>query len=166
MTQASDEQHRPVRRYKHSRWAIVKEYVPEPLAITDVPEVRRKMATISRKARLHPNDATPDNYRGSFLVDLGRVRTYPYPTRLWFDTSRRVYFKWFDEYVTTWEVSTKNGSVIEGWLNDYYRGQKERIKVFRKWEEAEELRKRKEAEEEERNCPCFILETVVWENND
>lgn len=41
-------------------------------------------------------------------------------------------------------MSIKNGSVIEGWLNDHYREQIER---------AEELQKPREAEEEERNRP-------------
>lgn len=151
MLKLSDEQHRSVRRYKHSRRAIVKEYLPKPLVFTDVPEIRRKMATVARKARLHPEDAKPDNYRGSFLVDLGQVRTYPYPKRLWSDTIRRKFFKSFDEYVTTWEVSVKDGSVVTGWLNDYF---KEQIK------RTEEFRKVIEAEEKERNRTPISLETI------
>lgn len=138
----SDEQYHPVRKYKYSRWAIVKDYLPDPVAITDVPEIQRKMANIARKARLHPKDAKPENYRGSFLVDLGQVRTYPYPKRLWSDTKRREYFKWFDEYVTTWEVSVKDGSVVEDWIGAYLKRQQQRTEEFRKWKEAEEEKQR------------------------
>lgn len=86
--------------------------------------------------------AKPENYRGSFLVDLGQGRTYPYPERLWSDTKRREYFKWFVEYVTTWEVSVKDGSVVEDWMGAYLKRQEKRTEEFRKWKEAEEEKQR------------------------
>ncbi|WEW60303.1 hypothetical protein PRK78_005788 [Emydomyces testavorans] len=113
----SDEQFRPLRRYDWlSRWAIVKDYIPNKVAITDVPEIRRKML-IARKALLHPEDAKPVNFRGSFFVDLGTVRTYPYPQRLWSNTERRDFFEWFDRSASEWEVSVTDGNVVEGWIN-------------------------------------------------
>ena len=112
----SDEQYKRVRGLGYSRWAIIKDYLPSPVSMQDVPDIRRKMR-IARKALIHPRDAKPDNYRGSFLVDLGRVKTYPYPRQLWSDSKRREYFKWFDIYASKWQESVRDGAVVEGWLN-------------------------------------------------
>ncbi|KAK2875346.1 hypothetical protein FQN49_001664 [Arthroderma sp. PD_2] len=122
----------------HSRWAIVKNYIPNPVTLDDVPEIRRKMR-IARKALLYPEDAQPRNYRGPFLVDLGRVRTYPYPPLLWSDTKRKEYFKWFDEYASSWEVSVRDGSLIEGWVNEKL---KQAIADVEAWNAKGEPRKR------------------------
>ncbi|KAM5489172.1 hypothetical protein MaudMau93_003669 [Microsporum audouinii] len=108
---------RPKFLQDYTPWAIVKDYIPHPVALTDVPEIRRKMK-IARKALLFPEDAQPRNYRGSFLVDLGRVRTYPYPRRLWSNSKRMEYFKWFDKDTSEWEESVRDGSVIDGWVNE------------------------------------------------
>ncbi|KAM5432112.1 hypothetical protein MferCBS31731_007613 [Microsporum ferrugineum] len=107
---------RPKFLQDYTPWAIVKDYIPHPVALTDVPEIRRKMK-IARKALLFPEDAQPRNYRGSFLVDLGRVRTYPYPRRLWSNSKRMEYFKWFDKDTSEWEECVWDGSVIDGWEN-------------------------------------------------
>ncbi|EEP82056.1 predicted protein [Uncinocarpus reesii 1704] len=119
----SDEQFKPLQRFSGlSRWAIVKDYIPNEVSISDVPEIRRKM-TIARKALLYPKDLQPRNFRGSFLVDLGAVRTYPYPPqRFWSNTRRREYFAWFDKDASQWEVSVRDGKVIEGWLNRMIKG--------------------------------------------
>ncbi|KAK2762192.1 hypothetical protein FQN54_001201 [Arachnomyces sp. PD_36] len=118
----SDEQFNCLREYDHvySRWAIVKDYIPNPIHISDVPDIRSKMR-IARKARLHPTDLKPENFRGSFFVDLGEVRTHPYPKKLWSNYLRRRAFVGFDESARSWEVSIKDGSVICGWLNGEYK---------------------------------------------
>ncbi|EER45402.1 conserved hypothetical protein [Histoplasma capsulatum H143] len=58
------------------RWAIIKDMIPDEISMSDIPEVRRKMQ-IARKALLWPGDVKPENYRGSFIVDLGNTITYP-----------------------------------------------------------------------------------------
>ncbi|KAE8306974.1 kinetochore Sim4 complex subunit Fta2 [Aspergillus transmontanensis] len=77
----SDEQFQHIQREwgtkRYSRWAIVKDYIPDRVVLSDIPDIKRKM-TIARKAKLFPGDAEPKNYRGSFLVDLGRTKTWPY----------------------------------------------------------------------------------------
>ncbi|PGG97274.1 hypothetical protein AJ79_09260 [Helicocarpus griseus UAMH5409] len=79
-----------------SRWAIVKGFIRDELAVSDIREIRRKMQ-IARKALLWPKDIKPENYRGSFLVDLGSTRTYPYIHRFWSNTSRREWFAYWEE---------------------------------------------------------------------
>jgi hypothetical protein len=117
----SDNQFKPIhRRRDYSRWVIVKDYIPDHVSLDDVPEIRRKMH-IARKAMLHPYDAQPRNYCGSFLVDLGQVKTYPYPKRLWSNSERRQYFAWFDEDASDWKISLQDGTVIHGWMNKLYK---------------------------------------------
>ncbi|KAI1993814.1 hypothetical protein LOZ53_002026 [Ophidiomyces ophidiicola] len=113
----SDAQFRPLRKHSNlTRWAIVKDYIPNKIAITDVPEIRRKMA-IARKALLHPQDVQPRNFRGSFIVDLGRVKTYPYPRPYWSNTRQQAFFPYFDKAASDWQVCVRDGEVIEGWIN-------------------------------------------------
>lgn len=119
----SDKQFRPICRPWGdvcSRWTIVKDYIADPLSISDVPEIQRKMR-IARRARLYPRDTRPQNYCASFLVDLGSVFTYPYIGRLWSDYRRRQYFADFDEYAASWQVSIRDGTVIEGWVNETFK---------------------------------------------
>ncbi|EZG04868.1 hypothetical protein H106_05728 [Trichophyton rubrum CBS 735.88] len=101
----------------HTPWAIVKDYRPNPMTLDDVPEIRRKMK-IARKALLFPDDTQPRNYRGSFLVDLGRVTTYPYPRALWSNEKRRQYFKSFDKEASEWVECVRDGEVISGSINE------------------------------------------------
>ncbi|RJE18084.1 hypothetical protein PHISCL_09575 [Aspergillus sclerotialis] len=80
----SDEQYRSLpRRYGFPliHWAIVKEYLPNPIQLSDIPEIVRKKE-IARQALMynpHNCDILPRNFRGSFIVDLGNTITYPYP---------------------------------------------------------------------------------------
>ncbi|OGM42743.1 hypothetical protein ABOM_008187 [Aspergillus bombycis] len=74
----SDEQFQPIdHRWgaeKYSRWAIVKDYIPERVSMSDIPEIQRKM-TIARRARLYPVDLQPRNYRAhSSLIWVARKR--------------------------------------------------------------------------------------------
>ncbi|PGH12766.1 hypothetical protein AJ80_06590 [Polytolypa hystricis UAMH7299] len=117
-------------RHDYDRWTIVKDYISEKLTLEDIPEINRKMQ-IARKAMLWPDDTRPVNYRGSFLVDLGRVRTYPYVRRLWSNTSRREWFANFDKHGTEWDISIWDGSVIETSINESpkeYRIEAEKIR--------------------------------------
>lgn len=61
----------------------------------------------------------PENFRGSFVVDLGRTRTYPYPQRFWSDTRRRAFFELFDEEVNDWQESVTDGKLVPGWMNEH-----------------------------------------------
>lgn len=70
------------------------------------------MATIARQALLHPADSEPRNYRGSFLVDLGRVLTNPYIRPMPSYTRRRELFTRFDELASDWQLSIEDRSVI------------------------------------------------------
>ena len=79
-----------------SRWTIVKYYISEPLRITDDPDIQRKMR-IANEALLYPRDVCPQNYRGTFLVDLSSVYTYPYIRRLWSNRRREEFFPDFDD---------------------------------------------------------------------
>ncbi|KAK2744909.1 hypothetical protein FQN55_006471 [Onygenales sp. PD_40] len=130
-------------RHEYDHWAIVKDYIAEELTLGHIPEIRRKME-IARKALLWPSDIGPPNYRGSFLVDLGRVRTYPYVRRLWSDTSRREWFAHFDKYGTSWDISVRDGSIIETSVN-------ERLKEY--IAEAAEMRKKRQEELNQRRKP-------------
>ncbi|KAK2755766.1 hypothetical protein FQN54_005916 [Arachnomyces sp. PD_36] len=115
----SDDQFRPIRRGNSgvSRWAIVKDYLSDPVQISDVPEIRRKMC-IAYQATIHPSDILPRNYRGSFLVDLGRARTYPYVKRFWSNRAFESCFTMFDETIEEWEIDDEDGSVVMGGTNE------------------------------------------------
>ncbi|KAK2861175.1 hypothetical protein FQN49_004466 [Arthroderma sp. PD_2] len=118
----SDEQFKPLLNLQrsYSRWAIVKDYIPNPVRIGDVPEIRRKMA-IARKAGIHPQDTQPRNYRGSFIVDLGRMLTYPYIGNLWSEYEYRKFFGAFDAEASEWEESIRDGTIIPRWVNEQFR---------------------------------------------
>ncbi|KAI2048660.1 hypothetical protein LOZ44_003870 [Ophidiomyces ophidiicola] len=104
----SDTQFQPLPKYSNlTRWAIVKDYIPHKVAITDVPEIRRKMA-IARDALLHPQDVQPRNFRGSFFVDLGRVKTYPYPELSWSTTRQQEFFPAFDREASDWQLIVRH----------------------------------------------------------
>lgn len=144
----SDEQFQPIRRYHSrgddiSRWAIVKDYLPDPVQITDTPEIRRKME-IAQRAVIHPLDIEPRNYRGSFLVDLGSVRTYPYVRRLWSDRAFGNTFEMYEKGIEMWEVDEVDGTVVQGGTNDGRRRFKE-----------EEAEIRRQAEEERANSKAL-----------
>ncbi|KAK2799475.1 hypothetical protein FQN50_008447 [Emmonsiellopsis sp. PD_5] len=134
MKLSSRQQQRPKHMLQYTRWAIVKDYLPDPVSISDVPEIREKMK-IARKALIHPNDTIPRNYHGSFLVDLGRVKTYPYPPQVWSNHERRQFFSWFDGWASRWEVSVRDGSVVEGWLNQEFIRSIEEVEARRKRDE-------------------------------
>ncbi|PGH15457.1 hypothetical protein AJ79_02434 [Helicocarpus griseus UAMH5409] len=136
MKLSTRQQQRPKAVLSFSRWAIVKDYLPNPVTLEDIPEIRRKMA-IPRKALMYPIDTQPRNYRGSFLVDLGSVRTYPYP--VWYRNEVRAFWSWFDKYVQEWEVSIRDGSVVEGWLNERFRAAIENRKIVGKVQEARKM---------------------------
>lgn len=96
-----------------SRWAIIKDYIPNETTAEDLPELQRKML-IARRARLHPRDLKPENYRGSFIVDLGEVRTYPYVDRLWSGRLRRRCFDCFNARSFAWELPDENERAVPG----------------------------------------------------
>lgn len=96
-------------RNEYTRWAIVKDYLPHPVRVSNVPEIRRKM-DIARKALIHPGDAQPRNYRGSFLVDLGRVKTHPYPLQMWSNRERRRAF------LLVRRIRKPVGGIYSGWV--------------------------------------------------
>lgn len=77
----SDDQYRRISgRYGFplSRWAIVKDDRPNPVQLSDVPEIVRKK-DIAHQALMYDSNMLPRNFRGSFLVDLGSTKTYTYP---------------------------------------------------------------------------------------
>ncbi|KAK2797936.1 hypothetical protein FQN50_009032 [Emmonsiellopsis sp. PD_5] len=86
---------------KVSPWAIIKDYLPDPATRADIPEMKRKMRLI-RKSWIFPQDLKPENYRGSFMVDLGCCKTWPYVKRMWSEVGRKSTFKDFDEDVEDW----------------------------------------------------------------
>jgi hypothetical protein len=75
-----------------TRWVVVKEYLPEPTNRSHMDTIVNNFR-IPREARILPWDMSPENYRGSQVVDLGRVLTEPHPE--WEDFE----FDWF--YTTT-----------------------------------------------------------------
>ncbi|KAK2807345.1 hypothetical protein FQN50_005500 [Emmonsiellopsis sp. PD_5] len=150
---------RPKNMCEYTCWAIVKDYLPHPVTISDVPEIRRKM-NIARKALIHPSDVQPRNYRGSFLVDLGRVKTYPYPPQMWSNQERKEFFPWFDGYASRWEVSIRDGSVVEGWLNKLFRENVVRLEAERKREE--EARKQEITAEPRLSSFQEVLPASQW----
>lgn len=81
---------------------------------------------IARQAHIYPSDIQPRNYRGSFLVDLGRARTYPYVKRFWSHRALDDCFSMYDECVGRWEVDDQDGSVVKGGTNEKRRRFKER----------------------------------------
>ncbi|KAK2810993.1 hypothetical protein FQN50_002586 [Emmonsiellopsis sp. PD_5] len=137
--QLSDKQFEPVRHLRdYSRWAIVKDYLPEPVSLDHVPEIRRKMS-IARKAKLYPEDIQPRNYCGSFLVDLGRVKTYPYPKRIWHMRRYKEYFPMIDRVVSDWQICTRDGDIVEGWVNEVFKRNRERLAAAAAEEESNKL---------------------------
>lgn len=127
------------------------------MSIDDVPEIRRKMS-IARGALLHPGDAQPRNYRGSFLVDLGRVKTYPYPRPFWSTSRKREQYAIFDEYASNWQVSVRDGTVVDGSLNELF---KQYIAEHAALEEGERRESycQEEAERKQSHCQEEISET-------
>lgn len=63
-----------------TRWAIVKEYISTPTVPSHIPTTLTNFA-IPRKAWMIPDDTRPQNYRGPYIVDLGKTITFPHP--LW-----------------------------------------------------------------------------------
>ncbi|KAK2758265.1 hypothetical protein FQN54_004110 [Arachnomyces sp. PD_36] len=120
-------------------WAIVKDYIPETVQLTDVPEIRRKME-IAYRASIFPIDILPRNYRGSFLVDLGSSMTWPYIRKLWgSDRAFDIEFERVDNLVSSWEISDVDGvTVVNGDENRIRRKLKEQEQRMRK--QAEELK--------------------------
>lgn len=148
----SDEQVHPVRRYllhgghtAATRWAIVKDYLPDPVQISDTPEIRRKMK-IAQTAVIHPMDIHPRNYRGSFLVDLGSVRTFPYVRRLWSDRAFGNVFEMHEKGIGAWEIDEADGKMALGGTN----AGRKRLK-----EEEAEMRRRAEEKANSRSLPSL-----------
>lgn len=102
------------------RWAVVKDLIREELTMNDIPEIRRKMQ-IARKALLWPRDIKSENYRGSFVVDLGSTLTYPYIRRFWSNTRRREAFAYLDKDISEWEPSLWDGKLINRYYNEMRR---------------------------------------------
>lgn len=61
-----------------SRWIIVKDYGTEPSNASHIQDVHTNFE-IAKRARILPRDVTARNYRGSKIVDLSDVLTYPCP---------------------------------------------------------------------------------------
>lgn len=60
-----------------TRWAIVKDYLPKPVQLSDVSEIVFKK-DITLRANICPFDVQSRNFRGSFMVDLRAAKTCPY----------------------------------------------------------------------------------------
>ncbi|KAK2757625.1 hypothetical protein FQN54_004594 [Arachnomyces sp. PD_36] len=155
----SDTQLKPIRRRirGNTRWAIVKDYLPDPVTLDDVPEIRRKMR-LAHEARLHLGDIQPRNFRGSFLVDLGCVKTYPYPKRLWFPRRVREGKTLHDEIVSKWQILVRDGTIVEGWVADYLNS------AFEEWatrEEKEKIEEKARMEASPRDQEISDTETIV-----
>ncbi|PGG98354.1 hypothetical protein GX51_06841 [Blastomyces parvus] len=132
---------------KFCRWAIIKDMIPDEISMSDIPEVRRKMQ-IARKALLWPRDVKPENYRGSFIVDLGSTRTYPEVRHRFWKTRRREDFASMDRYFADWEPSHRDGKLIEKYRNPI---PKEKLAAVTKPEE-ESLNKKQDEEENREDC--------------
>jgi hypothetical protein len=114
----SDEQLQPVHGEDYiTPWTVVKDYIPGPVQLSDTPEIHRKLE-IAQRAVIHPDDLKPRNYRGSFLVDLGNVRTCPYVKELWSDRVFERVFKRYDRVIGRWEIDDSDGSVVQGGTNE------------------------------------------------
>ncbi|EEH07261.1 conserved hypothetical protein [Histoplasma capsulatum G186AR] len=129
------------------RWAIIKDMIPDEISMSDIPEVRRKMQ-IARKALLWPGDVKPENYRGSFIVDLGNTITYPEIRRFWSNTRRREIFAGMDRCFSNWEPSDWDGKLVDKFFNDMH---KKNVAAAKKLEE--EWLKKKQDERENQEEP-------------
>lgn len=126
----SDEQYRPLlRRYGFppSHWAIIKDYLPNPIQLSDVPEIIRKKE-IARRALIynpHNSDILPRNFRGSFMVDLGSTLTYPYPL-YWSNWGFENAYETYDKWVTGFEPDDETGEIVIPGYNRLKRNGKEK----------------------------------------
>lgn len=93
------------------RWAIVKDYVPNPLRNEDISEVRRKLI-IPQRARILPTDFHHRNFRESFVVDLGSTKTYPC-SPFWSDGAFRNFYKRGNENFKSWQRELEREKEIE-----------------------------------------------------
>jgi hypothetical protein len=84
------------------RWAIVKNYIPNPFRVTDIPEICGKLS-IPKDARIMPLDFHHRNFRESFFVDLGSTRTYPCPP-FWGEFLFRTFYEVAEENVKAWKT--------------------------------------------------------------
>lgn len=115
----SDEQYRFPYGYRSplpTRWGIIKDYLPDPVQLSDVPEIVRKKE-IARRAKTCPYDIQPRNCRGSFVVDLGNMPTAPDVKRLWSSRNFEQYHEMYDKWVSAWEVDEESGEVVPGGIN-------------------------------------------------
>lgn len=111
----SDKQRRPIVRRTHlidpGRWAIIKDYLPNPVQLSDCQKVALKK-DIFRRALVYTNDIKPSSFRGSFIVDLGSAKTYPYIKPFWSEIEFDRVWEHYDHNVTDWEVDEETGVVV------------------------------------------------------
>ena len=111
----SDKQQRPIVRKTSlidpGRWAIIKDYLPNPVQLSDCQELARKK-DVFRRALIYTNDIKPSNFQGSFIVDLGSAKTYPYITRFWSEIEFDRVWDNYDFNVTDWEIDEETGVVV------------------------------------------------------
>ncbi|KAK2754806.1 hypothetical protein FQN54_006699 [Arachnomyces sp. PD_36] len=141
----SDEQLPPINRWDsgYTRWAIVKDYIPDPVQLTHVPEIRRKMK-IANRAAICPDDILPRNYQGSFLVDLGSSKTWPYVRGLWSHSAFDSVFEMTDKSVEDWQIDDLDGSrLVPG---DRNRGRREQKEIDQRMRKKAEERAKERAE--------------------
>ena len=131
----SDAQQRPIaKRYgiiEQGRWAIIKDYLPNPVQLSDCQEIARKK-DIFRRALICVGDVQPRNFRGSFLVDLGTCKTYPYIKRFWSDREFNRVWENYDKNVMNWEVHEQTGEVVFGGTNAQRRKHQQQDALMRK----------------------------------
>lgn len=131
----SDAQQRPIaKRYgiiEQGRWAIIKDYLPNPVQLSDCQEIARKK-DIFRRALICVGDVQPRNFRGSFLVDLGTCKTYPYIKRFWSDREFNRVWENYDKNVMNWEVHEQTGEVVFGGTNAQRRKHQQQAALMRK----------------------------------
>lgn len=130
----SDKQLRPIVRRTRlidpGRWAIIKDYLPNPVQLSDCQELVRKK-DVFRRALIYTNDIKPSNFRGSFIVDLGSAKTYPYIKRFWSEIEFDRVWDYYDYNVTDWEVDEETEVVVFAGTNAQRRMHKKKAALLR-----------------------------------
>lgn len=130
----SDKQRHPIvkatRFVDPGRWAIIKDYLPNPVQLSDCQEIVKKK-DIFRRALVYTNDIKPSNFRGSFIVDLGSAKTYPYIKPFWSEIEFDRVWENYDFNVTDWEVDEETGLVVFAGTNAERRMHQKQAAVLR-----------------------------------
>lgn len=99
-----------------TRWAIMKDYEPQPVRPEHVPLILERV-NIAKDALLIPGDIVARNFRNGLLVDVSGTKTFPLgQRRFWSEKVYRRFYESFPWTIRDW-MFLEDGSVAS-WYFD------------------------------------------------